>query len=435
MEIQIFTWMMDIFFIFTLHILYSQVLGVKVKNKLLFVLGWCGCFVAWNVGSYTSNEHPFINGMCSLVINFFIVLFLYEGSIRTKAVLVFMVVVFGVISEMLVGFLLTMVNCVGSGREGSEKSSFYLASALSKIVCFIIVKAVAYLSKKEKQIKVGFVEWLEIFVIPVGSLIVFYVVASDDYHNVTIGKTIVFTVLLVINLLSYYMYQKMQANIEQLMNTEMIRQQNEYYRMRCENVEQQWKMLRRIRHDMSNHYILELGYLEAMEYEKLRELYKERIGVLKRSADIINTGNIGIDSALNYKEEIAHEAKIQVKRDIRTRGEINISSGDINVLLGNLMDNAIEAVSFLGEEQRVIHYKLFSDDTAFLFEIQNAYNGELHHDKENELITGKQDKENHGIGLKNVKEIVKKYNGVFEVNMENQTFQVKTFLYYPELEG
>ena len=110
MEIQIFTWMMDIFFIFTLHILYSQVLGVKVKNKLLFVLGWCGCFVAWNVGSYLMHEQLLMNSICSLVINFCVAYLLYGGSIRTKIISVFVVVILGAVAEVVAGFAMEMMG-------------------------------------------------------------------------------------------------------------------------------------------------------------------------------------------------------------------------------------------------------------------------------------------------------------------------------------
>lgn len=429
MEIHILTWVMDIFFIFTLHILYKKVLGVKYKKKNIIILEWSCYFVLWNISSYIFVERPILNGIFSLLFNFLILLFLYKGNLRFKFILVLVVVVLGVIAETLVTFIFMALG-INIIEEGSNNNDYlYFASAVSKIFWFIFVKLIAIISRKNKQTKVGIIEWMEVFLVPIGSLIIFYIVVWDNFFNITISKLIVFIVLFLINILTYYIYQVVQLHSEELLDRELIKQQNDYYKARYEDTQKQWNKLRKIKHDMKNNYVLELGYLEEGKYEELRNFYNEAIGNLDSQEIIIDTGNIGIDSIINYKVELAKELSISVGKEVHVEGEISISNEDLNILLGNLFDNAIEAVSKLEESKRHIFFKLRSDKTAMFFQINNSFNGIMKKNYKNEIITTKEDKESHGLGLKSIKEIVKKYEGKIDIKQRENQFEVKVFLY------
>lgn len=429
MEIHILTWVMDIFFIFTLHILYKKVLGVKYKKKNIIILEWSCYFVLWNISSYIFVERPILNGIFSLLFNFLILFFLYKGNLRFKFILVLVVVVLGVIAETLVTFIFMALG-INIIEEGSNNNDYlYFASAVSKIFWFIFVKLIAIISRKNKQTKVGLIEWMEVFLVPIGSLIIFYIVVWDNFFNITISKLIVFIVLFLINILTYYIYQVVQLHSEELLDRELIKQQNDYYKARYEDTQKQWNKLRKIKHDMKNNYVLELGYLEEGKYEELRNFYNEAIGNLDSQEIIIDTGNIGIDSIINYKVELAKELSISVEKEVHVEGEISISNEDLNILLGNLFDNAIEAVSKLEESKRHIFFKLRSDKTAMFFQINNSFNGIMKKNYKNEIITTKEDKESHGLGLKSIKEIVKKYEGKIDIEQRENQFEVKVFLY------
>lgn len=202
MEIHILTWVMDIFFIFTLHILYKKVLGVKYKKKNIIILEWSCYFVLWNISSYIFVERPILNGIFSLLFNFLILFFLYKGNLRFKFILVLVVVVLGVIAETLVTFIFMALG-INIIEEGSNNNDYlYFASAVSKIFWFIFVKLIAIISRKNKQTKVGLIEWMEVFLVPIGSLIIFYIVVWDNFFNITISKLIVFIVLFLINILT-----------------------------------------------------------------------------------------------------------------------------------------------------------------------------------------------------------------------------------------
>lgn len=357
---------------------------------------------------------------------------LYNGKFRIKIILAFMVVVFGFVSEVLVVFLMSLFKVNFDNNELTRNNYIYLGSALSKIIWFIFVKIIAYISRQKLQIKIALSEWIEIFAVPIGSMIICYAVIEEDYLYITINKVIIFSILFIINILTYFIYQKVQSHAEELMDSEMLRQQNEYYRLRFEDTEKQWKNLRKIRHDLKNHYVLEMSYLENKRYEELRELYLEELGELNRKNSIIESGSLGIDSILNYKVECAKEAGITVKHDIKVGGQVTISNGELNTLFGNLLDNAIEAVSKIAEDKREIELKLRIDETALLFTVRNPFDGNVKRNGKGEIVTSKLDKRSHGIGLKAVEEIVNRHKGTMHVECESAWFQVKVFLYMEE---
>ncbi len=426
MELQVLAWSMDIFFILTLHVLYKQLLGERFKNKIWLIAGWMGCFAAWNLCSYLSNENPLINGVYTLIINFGVMHLLYKGSLRNKVILVFVVVALGFVSEIIAGFTMQFLS---EEADRNKIEYMYIGSATSKIFWFIFVKIIARISYKKKQSKIALMEWVEIFVVPIGSLIIFYVVAWKNQLDITTSKLIVFTVLLVINILTYYIYQKFQEQAEELVNSRLLEQQNSYYKARYEDVEKQWAVLKKIRHDMKNNYVLELSYLENEKYAELHDIYTKAIGDLRGKSHVIDTGNIGVDSIVNYKVEMAKECGIRVRQDIKIRSDILIDNSDLNVVLGNLFDNAIEETSKLQEEDRQLAFRLYSDETALLFAIENPYEGNVQKNEKGEIITTKADKENHGIGLGAVKEIVKRYNGNLDIEVTDEVFKVTAFMY------
>mgnify|MGYP003291164388 CR=1 FL=1 len=429
MNTQILAWIMDVFFIVTLHILYEQLLGRKYKNRYSLFVGWSLWFLSWNFCTYLFAGKPLINGICSMIINYVILHFLYSGTIQNKVVILFIVLLFGVLSEGTIMTLLDYFRMNVSAGKILEQDYFFLGNALSKVVWFILVKAIAVIAKKRKQLRIGIEEWLEVFMVPVGSIIICFAAGWEDYYRITGSNIVIWVVVLSINLATYYIYQKMQEHAAELLDKELLEQQNAYYKMRYNDTKQQWDTLAKIRHDMKNNYVLELSYLENKEYKRLEEYYKSVLGELKEKKNLVHTGNINLDALLNYKIEIAGEHGIVIDKNIKVSWEINLKGEEISALFGNLLDNAIESVNNLPKDKRKIWLSISSDKTALLIEVKNLFQGERKRDKEGNLITGKQDKEKHGIGLKVVNDIVRTHKGTLETLIKGNMFIVKAFLY------
>ena len=105
---------------------------------------------------------------------------------------------------------------------------------------------------------------------------------------------------------------------------------------------------------------------------------------------------------------------------------VKITDMDLVIVLANCLDNAIEAVEKLEQaELRKIRVVILNDEGGISILVENPVSGEVN---VNELRTTKADKENHGLGLKNIKSIVQKYEGNFQIEIEKQIFRVKIYL-------
>lgn len=395
MEIQVFAWLMDIFLIFTLHIFYRQLLGVKYESRFVLIAGWSACLLFFNVSSYLFDGSTPARCLSAVIINFFLLLFLYNGTI---------------IHKLFLAFLLP-------------------ANAYFLILWFILVKVITALSLKQNQGKINLADWIHIFLIPTGSLVICYVVWRAQGQTVNLFQSIILAISLIINMAADYLYRQIQFYSIANEENKLLRQQNEYFQAEYEDFEKQWLKLCRIRHDMTNNYVLEMDYLEKGEYDLLLEYYRDRIGKIKDRKKVIHTGNIGIDSIVNYKLGIAEELQITVDRTIEIAGKVTINHVDLNILIGNLMDNAIEAVRNMNADRKKISLLIRTDQTAFFLEIGNFFKGERTRDAEGNFLTNKTDKFYHGLGLKGVQEIVRKYNGQMTIDVKENEFNIKVLIY------
>lgn len=203
--------------------------------------------------------------------------------------------------------------------------------------------------------------------------------------------------------------------------------QNEYLRKYRRELEGQHRQLRAIRHEMANEYILEMEYLERGLYRQLEEHYREKAGYFYPPKNVVDTGNVGMDAILTSKLGEAKREQIEVDFEHQAIGQVRIDDSDLSGLLGNLITNAMEAVRHTAE--RKITLRIRTDGTAFFLEITNPYEGTVKKNERGGYETLKPDRQFHGLGLLQVKRIVRKYRGSVLISDENNCFDVKVLLY------
>lgn len=208
-----------------------------------------------------------------------------------------------------------------------------------------------------------------------------------------------------------------------------LRIQNEYLRERGSELDRQQKQLRSMRHEMANEYILEMGYLEKGLYRQLEEHYREKTGYFDTEGKLIDTGNVGMDAVLSRKLKEAEREGIRIDFEHQINGRIKIDDGDLSTVIGNLINNAMEAVGQLKLEERKIMLRIRADETTFFLEISNPYKGSRNKNGKDIYLTQKSDRRFHGLGLLQVKRIVYKYGGKVVISDKDNCFDVKAFLY------
>lgn len=189
--------------------------------------------------------------------------------------------------------------------------------------------------------------------------------------------------------------------------------------------------MKAIRHDMK-HHLNELKILALKNQNKDVERYITSMqDYIDNPNELVDSGNIDVDSLLNYSLRNARAENIVVHTNVLLPQEI-YQSFDINIILGNLLENAIEATR--QTEEKILNVEAILKKGILKITVENSYQADslLKSDEDGQnLITTKADKAKHGIGLKNVKKIVEKYNGTIEKEIQNQLFTIRVLLYMP----
>ena len=108
-----------------------------------------------------------------------------------------------------------------------------------------------------------------------------------------------------------------------------------------------------------------------------------------------------------------------MKLEMESVEQIEIEPFDLNIVFSNLLDNAIEAIRKV--DNPFLHVRVKQRAGRFVLEIVNSYTGEIEA-QDKMLKTSKENQEFHGIGLKNVKGVLEKYNGMLEIDYADNVF-------------
>ena len=191
-------------------------------------------------------------------------------------------------------------------------------------------------------------------------------------------------------------------------------------------LEGQYRQMERLRHDMKNHVIGLLGLLEHKEWEKMKDYLNKmaEAGALGGNGEA--TGNKAVDALLYQKKREAEGRGIRWESDMHVPRDCGIDDFDFCVLIGNILDNAMEACGKLSPEtEKFISIQSRVQKSFFLLEARNSAeqkpSGSI-------TCTDKENPKKHGIGIPNILGVAGNYNGAVETRLEGQVFTISILL-------
>ena len=204
-------------------------------------------------------------------------------------------------------------------------------------------------------------------------------------------------------------------------------------------IERLYSGIRNIKHDMRNTLSIVMQLSSGNERADKEEL-DAYLTELNRTLDKLElnyrTGNAVADTLLNMKYHeilrVMPECKLDADQLIFPAGLI-IQSYDYGVILGNALDNAMEACKRLYEQGSkdylFIRLSSFRRGNQFFIEIANSFDGRVFREKEKEFPeTYKVDKKLHGMGLYHIKSTVEKYYGAVEWSAVDKVFTLTVMM-------
>ncbi len=299
--------------------------------------------------------------------------------------------------------------------------------ALLMLICTTIISRISY-SSEAKEIAFDRKQTLLLLVIPAMSVIVLSVLMLGEHSKMF--AILISGYMLMINISVSYLYNILIENYIHLRDNDRYKQQTYAYQNQLEVIMESRNRVRALRHDMKNHILALQVLVQRKELEETSKYLDSMKNFMTNPEEYVKTGNDAVDSLLNYKIQKANEFLNVVETKISIPEQLRLRSFDLNVLLGNLLDNAIDASMQTEDKKLKITIKL---DKGILFiNICNSCQ-RIADGKSDFFETTKEDKVNHGIGLKNVRRIVKKYHGDIAFLYENASMETDVMMYVNEM--
>jgi sensor histidine kinase regulating citrate/malate metabolism len=209
-------------------------------------------------------------------------------------------------------------------------------------------------------------------------------------------------------------------------NKKMAAFQTDLIEKHYAEVENMYKQIRGWRHDYKNHIQTLKAYMSFNEHEKANE-YLDRLDEDLTNVDmVIKTGNIMIDAILNSKISLANAKKININTKATVPENLSISDIDLCVIIGNLLDNAIEACDSIDEGEKFIRIFIGMKNTQLYMVFTNTAPGKKLSKSGGIFLSRKGD--NHGFGLMRIDKTVEKYGGFIDRNSEEGAFTTEILL-------
>ena len=201
--------------------------------------------------------------------------------------------------------------------------------------------------------------------------------------------------------------------------------QSDLIRKYCDEVEAIYKKMRGWRHDYHNHIQASQASMALGKYDEVDAYLHQLNDDLTGVDTVIKTGRVMVDAILNGKLNIAAQNEIPVNAKAKLPDGTPVTDVDMCVIIGNLLDNAIEENEKLAPQERFIRVYIGRKNTQMYLAFTNAAGKKQKH--KGRLFASAKGL-NHGFGLARVEEIVKKYGGLFFADSEDGGFTAEILI-------
>lgn len=409
------------FHIYLFFLAYRIFFGHSKFTRHQELLGFLSFYLV-NSMAFLAAGNPFLN-LATSIIPLVMLTFLYPGKTRTKL----LICIFACgISMLLESLSLSVLNLLGIDFAVQES---IIVNMMANMVIFSLelVYKNARQDNDKKVLKLEY--WLAILVLPIGSIIITALVYCGEYS--VISNLVIVVILITMNVLAFHLYELLEKYYFSNYERSLLQQQNAAYAHEFELIRKADETSRLIRHDFKNHIAVIKQLLQSRKLETL-EAYLSDFGDFTVKGEYVSSGNAEIDSILNYKLSGAESIGAEITVEVRIPTSLTIEPLDISVILGNLLDNATEAMD--KSQVKRLGIQVYVDRGAFFIQISNTYSGIVKKVPSGGIIayiTQKEHPEMHGIGLTNVYRTVEKYDGKISIDDTGQQFVVEVMLYLP----
>ena len=252
--------------------------------------------------------------------------------------------------------------------------------------------------------------------------IILFILTIYSFYFKSLKQNIFIITIIILNIVAFYFYilicrnQKKQAYLDT--QKELMKKQAKIQEEYNLVIKENYKIMKKIKNSI--YFELDKNNLDALQNKTIKDYVNQLIN--KKSSFYLTNycENKIIDAILYNKSLICKKNDINIFIEVYLKDNLLIKEIDLISIFTNLLDNAIEASMFLNKEDRKISINSRIINNYLVLKIINNYNNSIINAN---FSTIKKDKENHGFGIKIIKEIVKKYDGTLKINKTDKTIE------------
>lgn len=369
-------------------------------------------YFAINSGAYLLF-HNWAITLASNILPFFAITFLYKEGMIRRVLNVAAIYAITMGCDVLVMTLQNMMHIESAVfSEGFATSLVIIAAADLSNKCLHM--------KKDILGKTPAMYYVTLLFVPLGSIFIAYFAAK----GLNAVSLITAVILLLINIDIFYLYDNVIDLFSERCEREVMESQNKAIQNQLDVVQQSQLRIRCLKHDMDNHLLRLKELIEKEKYAEALEYLETVKSSTAADKKLIDSGNDLIDSMLNYKLARLHD-NIEQKYDIVVPKDLSFTEFDLNVIIGNLADNVLEALDQLpADEPKKLEISIRYKQGYLKVYFGNTFDGIMPEDG-----SRKRDHDNHGLGLKSVERIVHKYGGDMRAKVSDNWYEISLIMY------
>lgn len=304
-------------------------------------------------------------------------------------------------------------------------------------LCLIIVQIIIlfpialFLNKwypKEDQFAINSKIWRSLCLVPVIFYVIwyyiFYHVSDVPSLNMALkpANTLFMLFLLCAQMFIYCFVFHFVTTYNKLMLLKEENNQLNIQTLQYQNFQHQVQDIRTMRHDLRHHLTLMCRYADNDKYDELKNYLHHYTEQLADSNTIVYCNILPLNMLLVYYSQLCKESNISMDIKLNIPDSLILSNSEITVLFGNLLENAYDAcrTQTTGSKQITLHG--LCRQQQIIFTLDNTFDNKILTDSENHFLSTKH--EGYGFGTKSSQNVVLKYHGFIDFNINGNLFCV-----------
>lgn len=328
------------------------------------------------------------------------------------------------ISSLLFSVLSFFIDDFDLLLQGSNATVRYIQLFLHKVALFAILKLMLFVFKADKSIglKNGILTFLFSLITLLGLGGSMRLATLPHAIEMETPILIITSAFIATNVVLYILLaqvQKLQQSKYKLM---LLEEKTRFEEARFNDAKTIWKNVRMIQHDMKQHLTVISGHLNENEIDKCKEYLNNLLPTVEQTGTLIKSENKVLDYIINSKLYTLKETQVIISGSIGSLSDIEDS--DLACLMGNILDNAIDAIANLKEKR--IELLFYRENSNRIIVCKNTVAQSVL--KNNRELKSTKKGDSHGFGHKIVAKIVDKYHGIIDYFEDFDMFCVMIIL-------